>query len=113
MFRESPNLAIASSGSQAIAPVTCQDIAGPCVLQSFTASVVPTSERAKFARYLRKQPRISLVFYLGEGTVLEPVEWTLNATTAAIQNMGVDHCCAYVLVAQQLMHRADAVPSGQ
>ncbi len=50
------------------------------------------------------------MFYLVEVAVLEPVEWTLNATTAAIQNMGVDRC-AYVLLPQQLLHRANG-PTG-
>ena len=66
-----------------------------------------------FARYPGKGTVISLDIFLGEDMTSETVQWALNATTATIQNVGVDHCRPHVLVAKQLLHRADVVSSGQ
>ena len=51
---------------------------------------------------------ISLEFCPCGGLASETIEWTLNATAAAIQNVRVDHCCPYVLVAEQFLDRTDA-----
>ncbi len=83
------------------------------MLQAFTPYAVAATERANPARYLGNGTAISLLFYLGEGAASKAVKRALNATTAPIQNMGVDHCCAYVLVAQQFLHGADVVAVGQ
>ena len=43
----------------------------------------------------------------------QAVGWTADATSASIQNMGVDHRRANVLVPQEFLHGADVVAVGQ
>ena len=96
-----------------MASINCEDIAGPCVLQGLTASLLRNCECAKSARYLGKQPRKSIEFYLGADTFFEPVEGILCTTTSAIQDIDMARFRAHVLAAQQLLSCADVGPQSQ
>ena len=82
-------------------------------LPAFTAYAVAATERVNPARYLGKGTVISLLFYLVEGAASKAVERALNATTAPIQDLSVNHCCAYVPVGQQFLNRANVVAVDQ
>jgi hypothetical protein len=43
----------------------------------------------------------------------ETIRKTADAAASTVSDVGVDHCCFDVAVAQQLLHRADVVAGGQ
>ncbi len=47
------------------------------------------------------------------GIASQPIRRAADTPPAAVQNMGVDHGRADVLVAQEFLHRADVVTIGQ
>ena len=47
--------------------------------------------------------------FLAQEFVGEAVGGTLDAATASVEDMGVIHGCAYVAVAEELLHDTDVV----